>query len=524
LVSTFESGPQRSELKADEPIPAAQYVRMSTEHQRYSTENQSEAIAQYAARYGFDIVRTYADNGKSGLRIEGRDALRQLITDAESGCAGFKAIFVYDVSRWGRFQDADESAYYEYVCRRAGIEVRYCAEQFENDGSIASTIVKTVKRAMAGEYSRELSTKVFAGQCRMVEMGFRQGGTAGYGLRRRLIDQNRAPKAALARGEQKSLQTDRVVLEPGPDEEVETVRWMFRMFVEERKSESEIADILNRQKLTTDSGRPWSQGAVHRVLTSEKYVGNNVFNRVSFKLKKKRVVNTPDMWIRATGAFPAIVDNDIFAAAQAIVAERNRRFSDAEMLERLKQLYEQHGSLSALIIDECSDTPSSGAYRSRFGSLPRAYQLVGFMTDRDYQFLSINRTLRGMHPGVVADVIANIERLGGTVACDPLTDLLTINGEFTTSIIIARCLRTSTGALRWNLRLDTGLRPDITVALRMESDNQRPLDYYLLPRIDITATKIRMAERNGAFLDTYRFNSLDHFFHLSARTRLRIAA
>src|SRR5205823_2469469 len=151
---------------------------MSTEHQRYSTENQADAIAQYAGRYGFEIVRTYADHGKSGLRIEGREALRRLLSDVESGEAGFRAILVYDVSRWGRFQDADESAYYEYRCRRAGIEVRYCAEQFENDGSIASTIVKTVKRAMAGEYSRELSAKVFAGQCRLTELGFRQGGPA----------------------------------------------------------------------------------------------------------------------------------------------------------------------------------------------------------------------------------------------------------------------------------------------------------------------------------------------------------
>ncbi len=45
----------------------------------------------------------------------------------------------------------------------------YCAEQFENDGSPPSTIVKSVKRAMAGEYSRELSAKVFAGQCRLIE-------------------------------------------------------------------------------------------------------------------------------------------------------------------------------------------------------------------------------------------------------------------------------------------------------------------------------------------------------------------
>jgi len=277
---------------------------MSTEHQRYSTENQADTISHYAARYGFEIVRTYADHGKSGLRIEGRDALKELLSDVESGGAGFRAILVYDVSRWGRFQDADESAYYEYICRRAGIEVRYCAEQFENDGSIASTIVKTVKRAMAGEYSRELSTKVFAGQCRLIELGFRQGGSPGYGLRRRLIDQNRNPKATLVRGEHKSLQTDRVVLEPGPPEEVDTVRRIFRLFVHEGKSQAEIADILNEEGLTTDWGRLWARDMVHRVLTNEKYIGNNVFNRISFKLKKKRVVNTPDMWIRAEGAFP----------------------------------------------------------------------------------------------------------------------------------------------------------------------------------------------------------------------------
>ena len=137
---------------------------MSTEHQKYSTENQSDVIRSYAAARGIEIVRSYADQGKSGLRLDGRDALKRLIEVVESGQADFQAILVYDVSRWGRFQDADESAYYEYICKRAGISVQYCAEQFENDGSPVSTIVKGVKRAMAGEYSRELSAKVFVGQ------------------------------------------------------------------------------------------------------------------------------------------------------------------------------------------------------------------------------------------------------------------------------------------------------------------------------------------------------------------------
>ena len=94
---------------------AAQYVRMSTEHQQYSTENQRDKIIEYAEKRQIDIVRTYADEGKSGLRIDGRLALQQLIADVESGQADFQIILVYDVSRWGRFQDADESAYYVAV-------------------------------------------------------------------------------------------------------------------------------------------------------------------------------------------------------------------------------------------------------------------------------------------------------------------------------------------------------------------------------------------------------------------------
>ena len=117
---------------------AAQYVRMSTEHQQYSTANQDDVILEYAARRGFEIVKTYADEGKSGLTVAGRASLRKMIDDVQNGKADYSAILVYDISRWGRFQDADESAYYEYLCKRAGIEVHYCAEQFENDGQTRS--------------------------------------------------------------------------------------------------------------------------------------------------------------------------------------------------------------------------------------------------------------------------------------------------------------------------------------------------------------------------------------------------
>src|SRR4029079_14295895 len=106
---------------------AAQYIRMSTYMQRYSLENQSKAISRYAAQRGLTIVRSYEDAGRSGLRLHGRDALKALIDAVTSGRAIFKVILVYDVSRWGRFQDSDESAHYEFVCKKAGVSVEYCA-------------------------------------------------------------------------------------------------------------------------------------------------------------------------------------------------------------------------------------------------------------------------------------------------------------------------------------------------------------------------------------------------------------
>ena len=500
-----------------EPLLAAEYVRMSTEHQQYSTQNQAQTIREYAERRGLKIIKTYSDDAKSGLIIGGRMALQQMIADVESGEAEFSVILVYDVTRWGRFQDTDESAYYEYRCRKAGMRVAYCAEQFENDGSPTSTIVKSVKRAMAGEYSRELSVKVSAGQCRLIELGYRQGGPAGYGLRRALLNERGEVKAELKRGEHKSLQTDRVVLVPGPDEEVQTVRWIYSRFLKQGRTEGEIAGELNERGILTDLGRAWTRATVHQILTNEKYIGNNVYNRRSFKLKRKRVANGPEMWIRSDGAFEAIVEAKQFQKVQAIIAARNRRFSDEEMLDRLNRLLQRHGYISGLVIDEADGMPSSGAYAHRFGSLLRAYSLVGFTPDRDYRYIEANRMLRQFHGNVVDEVIREIARLGGTVVRNPATDLLAINREFTASVVVARCRETVSGGLRWKIRFDTGLVPDITIAIRMDRTNTDALDYYLLPQFEMRSKPLGLAEENGLMLDAYRFKTLDFFFDMVRR-------
>ena len=505
-------------------VPAAVYVRMSTEHQQYSTSNQMDAIRDYAKRRGMQIVKEYSDEGKSGLSIQGRDSLSQMIQDVQNEEASFSAILVYDVSRWGRFHDADESAYYEYICRRAGVSVHYCAEQFENDGSPVSTIVKGVKRAMAGEYSRELSSKVFQGACRLVQLGYRQGGTAGFGLRRVLLDQSGAKKGELKMGEQKSIQTDRVVLVPGPAEEVATVRWIYEAFVSEGKLESEIAVALNAKGIKTDFGRAWNRGTVHQVLTNEKYIGNNVYHRTSFKLKRKHVMNPPDRWIRAEGVFEGIVEAEIYLRAREMILARSQRLSDEEMLEKLSGLLKQHGRISGILIDEAEGLPSSTAFSHRFGTLLNAYRLIGYDPGIDFSFIEENQRLRKRHPEIVASVMQQITALGGTAEWDEATHLLHVNQELRVSIVLCRHTATAAGSSRWLIRLDAGLKPDITIAVRMDATNEGVRDYYLLPSIDMTWENLRVAEANGIYLDTYRCDTLDYFYSLTERINLEDAA
>lgn len=501
---------------------AAQYVRMSTEHQQYSTNNQADKILDYAQKRGIKIVRTYADEGKSGLSIGGRASLQKLIADVESGEADFNLILVYDVSRWGRFQDADESAYYEYICKRNGINVAYVAEQFENDGSPVSTIVKGVKRAMAGEYSRELSAKVFAGQCRLIELGFRQGGPAGYGLRRVLVDMNGVIKATLKAGEHKSLQTDRVILVPGPAHEVATVNQIYRWFIEDGLPMGEIANRLNAMPVVTDRDRPWTYATVRQVLTNEKYIGNNVYNRHSFKLKKKHVDNPPQMWIRKQGAFEGVVSGETFMAAQEILAERSRRYSDEELLEHLRQLFQERGTLSGLIINETPALPSAATFIQRFGSLSKAYELVGFQPGRDLAFLEINRRLRQLHPEIVERTQHTIAELGGDIWRDPKTDLLHLNQELVISLVLARCQQLPNGLQRWRIRFDPSrFSPDITVAVRLDSLNESELDYYLLPQLDLPSRELQVTARNSAEIECFRFDDLNFLYGMSERERLQ---
>jgi hypothetical protein len=197
----------------------------------------------------------------------------------------------------------------------------------------------------------------------------------------------------LARREQKSIASDRVVIIPGPPEQVEVVHWIFETFAQGKTREREIAGILNQRAVPNVVGKRWTYGCVRRVLVNERYIGNNVWNRTSGKLRSKRIKNAPDQWVRADGAGEAIISRALFDSVQAVIRRGFPRRSSEDKLKPLRRLLRKHGYLNARLINESAGVPSTGAYHRWFGGLFQAYKLVGYNSDQLPS--KLRRSMRG---------------------------------------------------------------------------------------------------------------------------------
>jgi len=367
-------------LRNDRLIPVAQYLRMSTEDQQYSIVNQRDQIQKYAREHGFDIVKTYEDPGKSGVVLKYRRGLSALLQDVVGREATFKAILVYDVSRWGRFQNPDEAAHYEFLCANAGIPLHYCAEQFSNDGTASSSIFKALKRSMAAEFSRELGEKVFRGKARLAGMGFWMGGPAGYGYRRRVVSEQGKLGRFLKPGEQKGLRTDRITLALGPRKEVEGVQLIFAMAARGANC-TDIVRALNRKHLLIH-GREWNDVTVLEILSNPKYTGANVWHRRTIRLHTRLRRVEPQDWIGKPQVFPPIVDQQTFDRAQATIKRmRDSHWSAQKVVRKVQAFLKTKGRLTEELIVTTSGMPCSGTIRRYFGSYTHLYAALKFTPD-----------------------------------------------------------------------------------------------------------------------------------------------
>lgn len=364
---------------------AVQYVRMSTEHQRFSIAAQKAVIADYAQHHGYEIVDTYSDPGKSGLSLKGRKELQRLLADVLSPGRKFDAILILDVSRWGRFQDPDQAAHYEFICRQAGVTITYCAEPFASSPNPFTALIKQVKRVMAGEYSRELSVKTSRARAEHARKGLRVGGPSVFGFRRQVIGEDGKPGRFLERGELKELRSERVRTVLGPLQEIRVIRRIFDLYVRRQWSRADIVRHLNKKGIVGHQGRRWTTRTIRNVLTNEYCIGRYTYNRTTQKLQTPRRNNPETLWIRTFVCQP-IVSEAIFKRAQERLAEQSPKWrmlstpeSRERMLNGLRDLWAVHGSLSQKTIDTSPLVPSVSAYAKHFGSFTKALNEIGYV-------------------------------------------------------------------------------------------------------------------------------------------------
>ncbi|HCO9660109.1 TPA: recombinase family protein [Escherichia coli] len=511
-----------SENDKNHKVRVAQYLRMSTDHQQYSLHNQSEYIKDYAEKNNMEIAYTYDDAGKSGVSIIGRHSLQQLLSDVEQKKIDIQAVLFYDVSRFGRFQNSDEAAYYSFLFERNGVDLIYCSEPIPTkDFPLESSVILNIKRSSAAYHSRNLSEKVFIGQANLIKLGYHQGGMAGYGLRRLLVDENGIAKEILGFRKRKSIQTDRVILIPGPKNEIKIVNSIYDLFIDDNMPEFIIAERLNEQNIPAENGTLWTRAKIHQILTNEKYIGNNIYNKTSSKLKSRLVKNPKNEWVRCDKAYKPIISKKKYNKAQEIIQLRSVHLTNEELLEKLKQKLESNGKLSGFIIDEDDTGPSSSVYRTRFGGLLRAYTLIGYKPEHDYSYIQINEALRSFYSGIIEDFKGEILKSNCYIDEYKYAPMLYINDEFLISVLITKCTHMKSGKLRWKVRFDNSQKADITIVIRMDSQNISPLDFYIIPKIENEYSKMWMTEINNIRLDLYRFDNLDKLLQIITRMKVR---
>ena len=477
LLPRLDTGDMSTALNTSLSLmPAAEYVRMSSSVQDQSIELQRRAIAAYASEHGLQVVRTYVDAGISGLTLKRRKGLQQLLQDVQRHDCGFTKILVYDVSRWGRFQQTDESAYYEFHCRIHGAEVIYIAEPFRNDSSLLGTLVKSMKRAMAGEYSRELAVKVRAGQEKVVRAGYSASHNPHLGFRRQVVSPDPKRCITLAPGERKAVSSDRIKVVLGPVAEQALVKKIFMMYVNTPISIKGIVKLLNAKGHVTPTESAFSESIVRTMLANELYVGVAVWGRESVSLGNRTAAH-PDRIVRTPGGVPSIISSSIFEKARKRLAlnERSEPRNREQLLAELRVAVKRYPLMSANAMSG-RGFASREKYRQVFGSLTAAYELIGHAPPRKCGN-HISRTYE-FSGAYVAQIGHELMELGADVCFNRKVRVIRINNWFLGVLVVVPVKKMKRSI--WPIVKSRLMDCDLLLILRVSSTG-RCLDTYLVP-------------------------------------------
>ena len=344
--------------RPDGKIPAAIYLRRSTDRQEKSLGDQRREIVRYASEFGFDIVAEFVDDGVSGTSGETRQGFLSMLEKAQSPGRPWSYVLVWDIKRFGRMS-SDEVGYYRWLFKQAGVEIIYTSEGFT--GSSADKFLRFFKQEAARDESATLSKAVIRGLVSLADQGWWPGGMAPYGYDlgyfdrsgllfqivrntdegdKLILDAEANPVRTVRRGQKvKGSDTEHVRLLPSTPARVDVIQRIFAWYAGGANlGFKSIADRLNREGVISPKGKGWAMSSIRVIIMNPVYIGRVVWNRRRMgkfhRIADRREVerdgcgkrrlkwNAPQDWLVYENAHEPLVDRDTFDRAQRVMGER----------------------------------------------------------------------------------------------------------------------------------------------------------------------------------------------------------
>lgn len=243
------------------------------------------------------------------------------------------------------------------------------------------------------------------------------------------------------------------------------------------------------------------------MVTNPKYIGSNVTNRSSAKLRTRQVQNPPELWVRRDNAFPAIIDPRIFQQAEIEAEARSSFLTNEQLLDCLRQLLRKHGRISERLLKTNAGMPCAQVYTMRFGGMTEAYRLVGYQPRRNLAWVERDRALTPIRREFITRVVGILKSFGASVQQDTRRQFLTVNENLNVRVSITRC-RTFKRFDSWRLQLCTPWKPDVSIFARLAPGNEAILDYFCVPASKEKRVQITVSPQSPTPRDIQQFADL----------------
>jgi hypothetical protein len=292
---------------------------------------------------------------------------------------------------------------------------------------------------------------------------------------------------------------------------------MFKMALRNRFAD--VVRELNSRGIPNPNGKPWTNSHVYDILKNPKYAGCNAWARTTAKLRGRVRELNRDAWVLCPGAFKPIISQELFDRVQAAHAKRNTKMSEKQLLDRLRRLLAKKGKLTEGMMRRSNGVPSLSTYVRRFGSVYRAYQLVGYRPSprATLSFESFGR-LKRRQDALVRTIAEAFPGKAQRCVLHGGRPAIRLDTGATVAVVVCRHYLTAVERrVRWELRPVRAERGLVTLLALFDGDNHKFRSFHVLPGMNKTAAYQVKGESDPWLRSGERLLGLHEFYRVSTQ-------